>query len=412
MLESLLKNKTLKNILVTVSALGVLLAAKPAFSDNYNKTKTYASATCSPKEDANQDGKVGLADLTEVIDVILGYKQPTECSDVNKDGKVDVNDLTPIIDYILSPPVVPESIVGLDYGPFRDGQSPGNKYPTEQNFEQDMGILENTVNYARLYSTCNGFDKIIEKGKNHNISVVPAAWLSSDYTNNDNEINCLVSAANKYNVDAVIVGSEVTLSYEMGWGGLKEQELLGYISEVRQRIPSNTKVSTAEPWHIWEHHPELVNAVDFIFFNVFPYWEEISIENAGNFVREKYNLLKSAYPDKKIIISETGWPTDGPANGPAVPSLENHVRFIQNVVCWAKNNKVDFFFFEAFDEKWKSSSPPKPNSLKQNLRSYYFGSHYRKKGASSDSVGPNWGVYYSDRTPKHGFVDFLNLDCD
>jgi hypothetical protein len=57
---------------------------------------------CSPPEDVNQDGKVSTADLTPVIDYILGNGQLSSCLDVNRDGKVSTSDLTPIIDYILS----------------------------------------------------------------------------------------------------------------------------------------------------------------------------------------------------------------------------------------------------------------------------------------------------------------------
>lgn len=56
-------------------------------------------------------------------------------------------------------------------------------------------------------------------------------------------------------------------------------------------------------------HPILAENVDFLLIHIHPYWNGVDIENAAQYVVEKYYTVMQAYPEKEIIIGETGWPT-------------------------------------------------------------------------------------------------------
>ena len=55
--------------------------------------------------DVNHDGKVDVADVTTLVDYILGNTpqefNPNNC-DVNEDTKIDVSDVTSLVDIILN----------------------------------------------------------------------------------------------------------------------------------------------------------------------------------------------------------------------------------------------------------------------------------------------------------------------
>ena len=52
--------------------------------------------------DVNQDGSVNIADVTELIDILLGgFEAPAE-ADCNLDQNVNIADVTALIDYLLS----------------------------------------------------------------------------------------------------------------------------------------------------------------------------------------------------------------------------------------------------------------------------------------------------------------------
>ena len=53
--------------------------------------------------DVNGDGKVGIDDVTDLIDLLLtGNTAGNDSADVNADGRVTIEDVTTLIDYLLT----------------------------------------------------------------------------------------------------------------------------------------------------------------------------------------------------------------------------------------------------------------------------------------------------------------------
>lgn len=273
------------------------------------------------------------------------------------------------------------NIKGLCYSPYRDGQDPDwGPYPTEEDIKKDIDTLEPIVGYLRTYGTDHNLENIpryvLEKGSG--IKVNAGCWLGSNLETNDILINNLISEVNNFsNVFSVTVGNET-----QQFGTISEDQLINYINRVKQTVPANISVTTGDTWYSWTQHPRLVSNVDYIFAHFFPYWEPnpVPIDSAVGFIENKYRLLQSLYPGKKVVIGEAGWPSDGQIRGEAVPSLENQRRFINEFLNWTVRNNVDFYFFDAFDENWKTK---------------YEG-----------EVGKHWGLYNSNRTAKHPGITF------
>jgi len=175
------------------------------------------------------------------------------------------------------------------------------------------------------------------------------------------------------NIEGVIVGNEVLLR-----GDLTEAELIGYINYVKARIPGNIPVTTAEVTGILPQHPNVINAVDILMIHIYPYWERQPLEGAARAVAEEYKHWQDTY-GKRVVIGETGWPSEGPANGPAVPSLENQRKFFYEFLIEAEEHDIEFFYFDTFDETWK-----------------------REGG-----VGSHWGYIDTSRIGKHEIQSLL-----
>ena len=56
---------------------------------------------------------------------------------------------------------------------------------------------------------------------------------------------------------------------------------------------------------------------------------------------------------KKVIITETGWPSEGGSEGGAVSSAVNAMKYFINTQVWASKNNIESFYFSSFDESWK-----------------------------------------------------------
>jgi hypothetical protein len=177
------------------------------------------------------------------------------------------------------------------------------------------------------------------------------AWLDGT-ANDEGEIQNLIAAGKAGHVDLAIIGSEV-----LRIDSLTATQLISYIERVRIALPG-IPIATADTADELLKNEEVVEACDVIFFNHYPYWEGVPVEDAVEDFARKYDELESKYPDKEIIVSEVGWPTCGNTVGRAVPSPENQHRFFREFVAWARANGVKYFWFAAFSEAWKARYDP------------------------------------------------------
>lgn len=319
------------------------------------------------------------ADVITVTVDRIGLASGSYSGTVNITSNAGNQDISISMTVMELPPVK-----GVCYGPFRDGQNPNwGPYPSENEIREDMSILKSTWAISiRTYGVSNGLDKIIPLANEFYLNVSAGAWLGSNLTSNEEEVNTLTDLAQNHDIETVIVGNEVVLSYECEWDTLTKAELIEYITRVKENV--SVPVSTGEPWHIWNNdtNSDLVDAVDYILIHVHPYWEGIPIDNASDYVIDRCKEIQNKYPHKEVVIGEAGWPSDGSPNGEAVPSLENQKRFMEELLDLADEEGIRLYYFEAFDEKWKEEY----------------------------DVGPHWGLYYSNRACKHPSKGDLNSD--
>ncbi len=111
-----------------------------------------------------------------------------------------------------------------------------------------------------------------------------------------------------------------------------------------------------------------------------PYWEGVPHEAAVDYVVDKMQRLEEAFPNKKIVIAEVGWPSDGRTRDQAVASVPNEASFLRRFLARAQEEGYVYYLMEAFDQPWKAND--------------YEG-----------AVGAYWGVYDAFRQPKFEFTD-------
>jgi exo-beta-1,3-glucanase (GH17 family) len=240
-------------------------------------------------------------------------------------------------------------LFGINFSPYRDGQDPnsGSQIKKKQ-LKQRMRIVRPFTEWIATFGTSGGLDKAGKIAHQLGLKIAVGAWLSGDLDANEREILTLIRIAQSGQADIVIVSTEVLLR-----GDLSADQLIGYISRVKQAVPG-IPVTTREVYGILLSHPDLVAAVDVVFANIYSYWEGIRVDNAIAFLSNKYNQLVAASEGRTVFISETGWPSCGNQVGQAVPSPENASFYFNGFTTWARTNNVPYFYFEAFDESWKA----------------------------------------------------------
>ncbi len=269
-------------------------------------------------------------------------------------------------------PVWPDVVSGFCFSPMQAGQSPLiRRYPSVSQIDSDLEMLAGKTRSVRTYTVEYSIGKVTELALKHGISVVPGAWIDADAAKTRMEIDKLIRITRTHsNVERVIAGNEVILR-----GDIPMNQMLAYIDRVREAL--TVPVSTAEPWHVWLKYPQLARHVDYLAVHMLPYWEGVHVEAAVDYIVERMELLKRAFPDKPIVMAEVGWPSNGRTRQSAVASVSNQATFLRRFIARAQHEGYEYHLMEAFDQPWKRET----------------------EGA----VGAYWGVWDVHRRAKFPF---------
>ncbi|WP_246293562.1 MULTISPECIES: MFS transporter [Winogradskyella] len=238
---------------------------------------------------------------------------------------------------------------GLCFSPYVEGQNTDDIL-SESQIKRRMGIITPYTTWIRSFSCTEGNELIPKVAHNKGLKSMVGAWISNDKDRNEREIKRLVTLAKEGYVDIVVVGNEVLLRNE-----ISEDELIAYINRVRKELSgfNNVQIGYADTYYEYYKHPRLVDAVDVVLANCYPFWEGYSIEDAFQHLRQMYAITQIVAKDKKVIITETGWPSQGQTVEDAHPSQVNAMKYFVQTQEWAKKEGIDIFHFSSFDESWK-----------------------------------------------------------
>lgn len=257
---------------------------------------------------------------------------------------------------------------GIGFSPYIEGQKPGDIISEEQ-IRRRMEIIRPYTSWVRSFSCTDGNELIPKIAKEYGMKTLVGAWLGKDDKINQLEIENLIKISNEGYVDIAAVGNEVMYRED-----LTEDELLTFMQKVKSSI-KGIPVGYVDAYYEFEDYPKIAEACDIILANCYPYWEGCHIDYSLLYMKEMYNRAKRAAKGKPVVISETGWPSQGTSLGAATPSDENFIKYFINTQKWSKEENIEIFYFSSFDESWKV-------------------------GAEGD-VGAFWGLWDKDENLKY-----------
>lgn len=235
---------------------------------------------------------------------------------------------------------------GICFSMYEDGQQPGDTI-TEAQVERRVKLLKPHTKWIRSFSCIEGNEHVPKIAHKHGLKTLVGAWLSDNKEDNKKEIEGLIQLAKQGYVDIAAVGNEVLYRNE-----LTLEELLAYIQRVKEAIPG-ILVGYVDAYYEFSKHPELVDASDVILSNCYPYWEGCHIDGTLGHMQQMFGEATDAAKGKKVIITETGWPSEGGNLKGAFSSAENAIKYFVNAQVWATKANIDMFYFSSFDESWK-----------------------------------------------------------
>lgn len=236
---------------------------------------------------------------------------------------------------------------GICFSMYEDGQEPGDII-TETQVERRVQILKPYTKWIRSFSCIEGNEHVPRIAHKNGIKTLVGAWLSDDKEANEKEITALIQLANEGCVDIAAVGNEVLYRQE-----LNEEELLEYIRRVKEAIP-HIPVGYVDAYYEFTNHPNITETCDVILANCYPFWEGCPIEYSLNHMQQMYGQATDAAKGKKVIITETGWPSEGGNFNGSFSSAENAMKYFINTQVWSAKANIEVFYFSSFDESWKT----------------------------------------------------------
>ncbi|KAG7379682.1 glycoside hydrolase 3 protein [Phytophthora pseudosyringae] len=278
-------------------------------------------------------------------------------------------------------------IHGINYNP-RMGPdwAPANqRCKSAASIQADMETLAKVTGSVRLFGLgdCDQSSTVVPAAINAGLSVSLGLWVSGDDAVFESEFSKLQTLIQQHatlfsggSIVDIHVGSEAIYRKDV-----TAAQNIADLQRVKALLSAYNlgavPVTIAEIGDVYLAHPELTDAVDFVQANGFPFWERIAVENAVAYFESRMAPLyqQAMARDKKVVIGETGWASDGSSPKASEASLSNAARYFSDFYHMAKQQGLEFYYFEGFDEQWKAET-------------------------SNDTVEGYFGLFHEDRTLK------------
>lgn len=241
---------------------------------------------------------------------------------------------------------------GVSYSPYRADQ--GCK--TQQDVNNDFQRMNGSYSLVRVYGTdCNQVPLVYAAAKTHGMKLFLGIWNPSTLQKEASDIIAGVDGDwNK--VDTISVGNELVNN-----GAASPQDLIRAMAEARSIFRAagfSGPVVTVDTFTAAMAHPELCEASDYCAINAHAFFDgTIQAPQAGLWLRDTVSRIRSSQSgNKRIVVTETGWPTGGVANGVAVPGLQNQKAALGSIRESFSKDPRSVILFSAFNDMWKKKT--------------------------------------------------------
>lgn len=289
------------------------------------------------------------------------------------------------------------SFFGVCYSPFHWRKA---LTVTEEEVEADMVLIAQKFTHIRTYDSI-GYQKWnVDKAAKHGLTVGLGVWINPGLPPGENEasidaaVDQAQDAAKQYGGKPVIdlvIGNELDREDHHKYNPGQILSYINYannaaskLSDIKPRVTSCFSGTVLDksnsPW------VDVIKACeDVVYLTVYPwYGQDPDHSSPGNIGPNmewswSHGLKQVVGLGKTIVIAEIGWPSAGRKD--ATPenekiNYETTKRFLSGET--DKKWDLDTFWFEMFDEEWKTDEGPQ---------------------------GPHWGLYTTGPNP-HPKFDF------
>lgn len=240
---------------------------------------------------------------------------------------------------------------GISYSPYAG--VPGNtRCKTAQEVGNDIARLQ-AYSLIRLYGLdCDQVKNVLPHTRKYGMQLMVGIY---DVDNLNQQCNMLsdIVKGDWSGIHSVSLGNEFILA-----GKKTAQQMVDITKAARACLRGkgfNGPVVSVNVFYEVLQNPLLCQEQDYIAVNCHPFFDgKVLPENAGAWVANMRKQVSAKCGGKYVLITETGWPTQGASNGQCVPSKENQSKALSSIGSACSDGVV---FFTAFDDTWKANNP-------------------------------------------------------
>lgn len=242
---------------------------------------------------------------------------------------------------------------GFSYSPYNsDGTC-----KTQAQVTTDFDAIPSGYSLVRIYGTdCSQATTVLAAAKAKGLKLFAGVYDISQVTA---EIALIVKAANGdwSSFDTVSIGNELVNA-----GSATAAQVVAAISTARSLLKTagySGNVVTVDTLVAARSNPSLCDNSDYCAVNSHPFFDGgVAAADSGSFLTTQIPTLQAVLSNKsqKIVITETGWPSQGQTNGKAVPSSENQSAAISSIKTAFKSSPSNIILFTTFNTMWKTNT--------------------------------------------------------
>ena len=241
----------------------------------------------------------------------------------------DINQLTESELKTYCKELLKNKIHGICFSVYDENQKPGDDISDEQILKK-LEIIKPHVKWIRTFSCSDENMRIPILAKELGFKTLVGAWLGKDLDKNQIEVDKLIELCNDGYIDVAAVGNEVMYRKE-----LSEEKLIEYIKYVKSKIKTKVPVGYVDAYYEFSSRPSITDACDVILTNCYPYWEGCNIDYSLIYMKQMFYHARDVANGKRVIITETGWPSKGSSLRGADPSNKNFLKYFINAQKWS-----------------------------------------------------------------------------
>nr|POE88064.1 cell surface mannoprotein mp65 [Quercus suber] len=244
---------------------------------------------------------------------------------------------------------------GIAYSPYHTD----NSCKSQDEVNADFDIIFNSGFATPLIRTygmeCNQVAMVLSAIQSHGSQSQIFAGIY-DPVNPEPEIQAMISAANgDWSLfNTISVGNE-----GINDGRYSIDQLSSGLGQVKSELSGagyGGPVVTVDVFAVYYNQPDLCNVGDYVAVNCHPYFDGgVTFDQAGAFVTDQHQKVADTCGGKRVLITESGWPSQGATNNNAVPSASNQQAAVSSLR-GAFPNSGDLILFTSFNDYWKQDN--------------------------------------------------------